>query len=220
MKISKEFMKPFNGRLETKKTKMTEEEKVKKATPLSPKHQCVYYVYQCYVEGDLKYIGMGKGNRIDHCTSGKSSCSELNRDFHLGKLLTVEKVQEGLTKQQATELEIELIWANEGKGIYNKLMHVNNASQPMISKVTGIVLNEKPKAEELYKQLAKISPNINEYNFQNLAHWLNRCGLNMYVVDIGSTKTLVLDKPFNKAFDYLHLGCPNFPCCDVNGCGG
>lgn len=212
-------MKPFNGRVEKRTRDYTQEELVKKQMPLSPEHQCVYYVYKCYVDDELRYIGMGKGNRYKHCNSGKSSCSELNRDFHEGKVFRIEKVKEKLTENAASELEMELIWENEGKGIYNKLMHANLASQPMISKVAGITLKEKTKPEALYKQIAKISPDINEYDFENLAYWLHRCELNMYLVDVGATKALVLDKPFTKAFDYLHLGCPNFPCCDIAGCG-
>lgn len=212
-------MKPFNGRIETSKLRTTEEERLKMNTPVSPVDQCIYYVYQCFVEGELKYIGMGKGGRINHCTSGKSSCPELNRDFHAGKTLTVVKIQDKITKQEASRLEMDLIWENEGKGIYNKLMHANMASQPMISKVAGIKISEKQKPEDLYRQLAKVSPDIDEHSFENLMHWLHRCSLTMYVASVGTTKTLVLDKAYSKGFDHLHAGCPNFPCCDVAGCG-
>lgn len=68
-----------------------------------------YYVYECYVDGILRYVGMGKGNRLYHCTSGKSSCSPLNKDFHEGKNIEVIKVAEKLFKADAQQLEWELI---------------------------------------------------------------------------------------------------------------
>lgn len=68
-----------------------------------------YYVYGCFVDKTLKYVGMGKGNRYKHCTSGKSSCPELNRDFYAGKKLHVELFAENLDRVSALHLESEFI---------------------------------------------------------------------------------------------------------------
>lgn len=38
---------------------------VKDSELLNNNNQLVYYVYQVYVDGNLKYIGKGKDNRID-----------------------------------------------------------------------------------------------------------------------------------------------------------
>jgi len=43
-----------------------------------------YYVYTAKVDGVLRYIGIGKGSRDNHCVSGKSSCVELNRSLFNG----------------------------------------------------------------------------------------------------------------------------------------
>ena len=70
-----------------------------------------YYVYACLVNGRVKYVGMGSGERYRHCQSGISSCKELNKDFfEFGdyNMLTV-KVEKGLTKERAQYLENCLI---------------------------------------------------------------------------------------------------------------
>lgn len=65
----------------------------------------IYYVYGCYVDDVLKYIGKGKGDRWKHCTSGSSTCKELNRDFFLGKKMVVKMLFEGLSEEYALEIE-------------------------------------------------------------------------------------------------------------------
>ena len=40
----------------------------------APKEKRSYYVYQALVDGVVKYVGNGKGNRYKHCNSGMSSC--------------------------------------------------------------------------------------------------------------------------------------------------
>ena len=39
----------------------------------------MYYVYMCFVDDVLRYIGYGKNDRYKHCTSGRSHVSELNK---------------------------------------------------------------------------------------------------------------------------------------------
>lgn len=220
MKISKDFMDPWKKKIERPLRKTTEEEKVKMKTPVSPEHQNIYYVYVCHVDGVLRYIGMGKGNRSRHCVSGKSSCSELNKDFHAGKDLVVTKVAEKLTQSEAQGIETDMIWEEKDNGIYNKLLNPNMASQPLLSKVRGVIIDQEATHEDFYKQLAKVSPNIDEHSYENLSHWLHRCGLTIHLASVGNNKTLVLDKGYSDAFSYLHAGCPNFPNCAIVGtCG-
>lgn len=219
MKISKDFMDPWKKKIERPNRKTTDEERIKMQTPVSPEHQRVYYVYVCHVDGVLRYIGMGKGIRYKHCTSGKSSCSELNRDFHEGKSIVVVKVAEKLTHSEAKGIETDMIWEEKDNGIYNKQLNPSAASQPLLSKVSGIFLDEKATHEDFYKQLTKVSPDIDEHSYENLQHWLHRCGLTMYLASAGANKVLVLDKRFSDSFSYLHAGCPNFPNCSIAGCG-
>lgn len=220
MKISKEFMDPWKKKIERPNRKTTEEERIKMQTPVSPEHQKIYYVYTCHVDGVLRYIGMGKGIRYKHCTSGKSSCSELNRDFHEGKDVVVTKVAEKLTQSEAHAIETDMIWEEKDNGIYNKQLNPSAASQPLLSKVRGVVIDQDAKHEDFYKQLAKVSPDIDEHSYENLSHWLHRCGLTIHLASVGNNKTLVLDKRYSDSFSYLHAGCPNFPNCAIVGtCG-
>ena len=78
-----------------------------------------YYVYGAYVDGVLKYVGKGTGNRYKHCMSGKSSCAELNRDFFGGKHITVELLYQNLAEDRALILERDMISENF-EDLYNK----------------------------------------------------------------------------------------------------
>lgn len=79
-----------------------------------------YYVYVCKVDGQIKYIGMGKGSRFKHCNSGRSSCVELNRDFFSGKHLDTEIVADELSKDGALHHEKFLIDEVGMDSLYNK----------------------------------------------------------------------------------------------------
>lgn len=79
-----------------------------------------YYVYVCLVDGVVKYVGMGKGDRYKHCTSGTSSCGELNRDFFTGKELRVDIIHHSLTRNEAAYKEAEVISHYGFEELYNK----------------------------------------------------------------------------------------------------
>lgn len=79
-----------------------------------------YYVYVCYVDGVVRYVGMGKGDRYKHCTSGTSSCPELNRDFFLGKEMSVEMIHTYLARNEAAFKEAEVIASYDFNSLYNK----------------------------------------------------------------------------------------------------
>lgn len=78
-----------------------------------------YYVYQCEVDGVVRYIGKGSGVRLNHCVAGISNIFELNRDFFTGKDMTVYKVAENLSERDAFALESELIEKSVDT-LYNK----------------------------------------------------------------------------------------------------
>lgn len=77
-----------------------------------------HYVYGCYVDGELKYIGKGKGSRYTHCTSGASTCPSLNKDFFSGRDMQVKKFKENLSDAESKELEKILIEI-AGRDLYN-----------------------------------------------------------------------------------------------------
>lgn len=79
-----------------------------------------YYVYACYVDNEVRYVGKGKGVRLEHCKSGKSSCVELNRDLFLGKEIEVIKVFEGLSEYEALVRENIILNEIDNPNLYNK----------------------------------------------------------------------------------------------------
>lgn len=183
--------------------------------------QNIYYVYKCFVGGELKYLGMGKGERYRHCNSGKSSCSELNRDFHAGKCLIVEKFSEGLLRSEAQWLETELIDKHIESGIYNKRISPDFKSQPNISKVEYVNILGDNHDTNVIKHVCALAPDITEQHYEQLRSAASRCGLTVYLAKVkGSKPTLILDKPQRSQSDIDHLGCSNWPNCKLMGCGG
>ena len=79
----------------------------------------IYYIYAAYVDGVLRYIGKGSGDRYKHCTSGRSSCVDLNIDLFNGKKIDVKKIRENLSEREALNAEALLIEVNYDT-LYNK----------------------------------------------------------------------------------------------------
>lgn len=182
-----------------------------------------YYVYHCFVDGELKYIGMGKGNRYKHCTSGISSCSELNKDFHEGKEIIVKKVVEKLTKTEAQEIEYYHILENEG--LYNKRKGVDFTQVPDVSrsdKYKILASMAEPKDEsKIMKVLSKKAPDIDEKTYWQIRNVLSMAGADLFLVQYDKAPPiLIIDKAEISQYEVSHLGCFNYPFCAEFGCGG
>ena len=78
-----------------------------------------YYVYIAYIKGVPKYVGKGRGRRYLHCSSGKSSCLLLNRDYFSGEKITVEFAHLNLDEQSARQAESETICKIGIENLYN-----------------------------------------------------------------------------------------------------
>lgn len=179
----------------------------------------VYYVYHCFVDGNLRYIGMGKGDRYKHCNSGKSSCAELNRDFLEDRKIDVQIIAKGLSKDEAVWTEISEINSNKDKGIYNKHSKTSPfTTYPSCERISDFKVKKGQKELDVIEHLCKISPNMEKSKYDNLKKALHNIDLDFYVGKIGTTQVLVIDKYDTRKFD-IHLGCPNWPNCDEIGCG-
>lgn len=157
-----------------------------------------YYVYACYVEGDLKYVGMGQGLRYRHCNSGSSSCAELNRDFYEGKNIEVKKLHISKTKQEAEQLEEDLIRDNFDN-LYNKLVkYIPPPSKPNVSKKKDykILANSWSIGEDKnYFDDFMLSKGLDSDSVDRIEDPLIQVGMCMYVVKDGqSSPMIVIDK--------------------------
>lgn len=201
--------------------RLTKEEIQDMCKPLSPEHQEVYYVYQAFVDGELKYIGKGKGKRMDHCLSGASSCVELNRDFHAGKNIEVIKYKDQLQESEAEGLEMMLINEYKDTGIYNKRFSTDLSSKPNLERMKDVKIIANLDEEKAIAEFCRLSPEITKHSFQQLRDFVGMCGLSIYLAEVkGSKPILVIDKPKHTDYEIRHLGCPNWPNCAIVGsCG-
>ena len=67
------------------------------------------YVYVAKVDGEIKYVGRGKGDRLKHVDSGISHVYELNRDHFLGRCIEVGVMVNGLSLEEAKIVEKDYI---------------------------------------------------------------------------------------------------------------
>jgi hypothetical protein len=79
-----------------------------------------YYVYVCYVDDVVKYVGQGKGERYKHCVSGTSSNTGLNRAHFIGSEMEVVIAFEDLSKVDSMLYEQEIIDSIGIDNLYNK----------------------------------------------------------------------------------------------------
>jgi len=178
-----------------------------------------YYVYECYVNDELKYVGMGQGLRYRHCYSGSSSCAELNKDFYEGKKIEVKKVQKALTKMEAENLEEELIRLNF-ENLYNKVIkYAPPASRPNISlkKDYKILASTWSMGEDKkYFTDFMLSKGLDGDSLSRIQDPLIQMGMCLYIVkDSSSSPMIIIDKmkesEVNKwhADTFAHLAHPN-----------
>lgn len=180
-----------------------------------------YYVYVCKVDGEIKYVGMGSGLRYKHCTSGTSSCAELNRDYFEGKELKVEKLYKKLTKEEAERIEEEMI-SELFDTLYNKVVR-----SPKRNKKTSTLSRTKVKVitdsfVDYDKQdLFMDAMDIDQKAFECITETLYTYGKQLYLVQDGSTKSVVIDNVNLRGFsktDTAHVTCFTYPFCTKENC--
>lgn len=180
----------------------------------------IYYVYKCFVDDELKYIGMGKGLRYKHCGSGASHVPELNADLNSGKNILTTMYKTNLTRIDAMFIESDLIHKNFDT-LYNKTDSVEFTNRPNVRLVKSAKIVASDKDYEVKRKVAELSEGATEKDYQNLRQCLSSLGIHIYLVDIGKVKNLlVLDKSEVDSHKIKHLACANYPHCAEMGCGG
>lgn len=163
----------------------------------------IYYVYVCKVDGVVKYVGMGKKDRHKHCTSGVSSCPELNRDFFAGRIMEVEIIQKDLSEQDAKNLEAEMI-RKDIESLYNRVIKHNPIVKPHLRTIKDIKLvgsnwSVDDREKKAYKQ--KIEAILPDTETEaEILQILIQAGLALYVVELPTgTRMLTIDKADDNA---------------------
>lgn len=167
-----------------------------------------YYVYACYVDGELKYIGHGFGLRYRHCTSGTSSCLELNRDMFEGKGLEVKKLHTGLTKAKAEEIEEHLI-RESFDSLYNKVIkYTPNPSRPNVSTKRDYKILASTWSlgkEKEYFDDFMLSKGLDQEEISRIQDPLIQIGMCLYIVKDGtSSPMIIIDRMSQKQVDDWH----------------
>jgi hypothetical protein len=109
-----------------------------------------YYVYVAKVDGEVVYVGSGKGERYKHVTSGKSHSGGLNFINRQGIIPCVEIVSEGMTKVSSRAHEQDMIDTYKpafNKGIAAKASSVEDYKE--LSKIQSDTTGKKPSREIL-----------------------------------------------------------------------
>ena len=82
-----------------------------------------YYVYLCFVDNVLRYIGKGKKDRYKHCTSGHSHVEQLNLAVAEGLDVYVIIYKKNMCDKEASKLEKFMISKHKGT-LYNSYIDV------------------------------------------------------------------------------------------------
>lgn len=167
-----------------------------------------YYVYACYVDDELKYIGMGQGLRYRHCNSGSSSCAELNKDFYEGKKIEVKKLHKNLTKAKADEIEEGLI-RDSFDSLYNKVIkYVPPPSKPNVSMKKDYKILAGTWSlgkEKKYFDDFMLSKGLDVNDLCRIQDPLIQSGMCVYIVKDGtSSPMIVIDKMKESDVDKWH----------------
>jgi len=178
-----------------------------------------YYVYACYVDNEMKYVGMGKGLRYKHCVSGSSSCAELNKDFYAGKEMRVEKLHKDLNKVEADALEEDLI-RNNFENLYNKVVKYQKPpSKPSVESKQNFTILASTwslgKDKEFFDSFM-MSKGLDAESVSRIEDPLIQLGLCLYIVkDTTSSPIIVIDKRKDSAVEswnrevFSHLAHPD-----------
>lgn len=81
-----------------------------------------HYVYMVYIDQRLKYIGKGFGSRYQHCLSGTSHVFGLNKAYFEGNTIEVMLYADGMSEQNALNLESSLIslwYCHKNENLFN-----------------------------------------------------------------------------------------------------
>jgi hypothetical protein len=124
-----------------------------------------YYVYVCYVDDVVRYVGQGRGNRWKHCTSGVSSCGQLNKSFHTEAKMEVLKVFEGLSKEESLQYEQECIDGLGLDNLYNKQNPIN-----LTKEMKEYYKQVEMWVKGVYDNLAILGGNINLTNTRGVVN--------------------------------------------------
>lgn len=164
-----------------------------------------YYVYTCHVEGELKYVGMGQGLRYRHCNSGSSSCAELNKDFYEGKKIEVKKIHISKSKQEAEQLEEDLIRANFDI-LYNKVIkYPPPKTKPNITKKKDykILANSWSLGERKdYFDDFMLSKGLDSDAVSKIEDPLIQIGMCLYIVKDGQSSPMIVVDKMNESEVY------------------
>lgn len=82
-----------------------------------------YYVYLCFVDNVLRYVGKGKKDRYKHCTSGHSHVEQLNLAVAEGLDVYVIIYKKNMCDKEASKLEKFMISKHKGT-LYNSYIDV------------------------------------------------------------------------------------------------
>lgn len=147
----------------------------------------VYYVYRVDVDSECYYIGMGKGERINHCLSGTSNNYKLNEVYFKNKFSNQKvktscyKVKEHLSKEEALKIETDLIikyrpYANTAmKNIIKEevVFEGKKLSDVLEKDSLRLFLNERVKLLNS-TSLNRVEHSITDYNIKDNLNIVNK----------------------------------------------
>lgn len=106
-----------------------------------------FYVYLASIDGEVKYVGKGKGLRYQHVNSGVSSCYQANKAHFEGLFIEIDFYKYFEFEEDALLLEKELITS-----IQPPWNIIFNDSNPQKKRVSGDrkVIEKQPFATSNY----------------------------------------------------------------------
>ena len=175
-----------------------------------------YYVYVATVDGVIRYVGKGSKDRYKHCTSGASSCPELNRDFFAGKEIVVSFIEKDLQENRAEELEQQHIRLNR-ESIYNKVekQYGGKVSSLKLMKSATVLERsnafDRPKNSKIDRELIKLSNSpTNEHDFRDIDMHLGVQGLEIVLLKLEGHKPLLVLDSIKYDPGYTCLCCSSY----------